>query len=249
MIGKNTEPLSDSHKLNISKATKGKNHPFYGKRLSEEHREKMRKPKTKEHRKKLSIAAKRRFKNEENHPGYKGGVKKLDIPLYNTYAIQISYAEEIRRSPENFEHLQVKCAYCGIWFTPTTRSVHGRIRALNVRKKGELRFYCSENCKITCPIYRVHKFPKGFRKASSREVDPLIRQMCFKRDNWECQICGKNINEVQLHCHHIEGYTQNPGLGNDIGNVITLCKKCHKEVHKLPGCNYYDLRCKAGSEE
>ncbi len=75
-------------------------------------------------------------------------------------------------------------------------------------------------------------------------------------ENKKCIKCGEvkdisgfhkdkdTIDEVQLHCHHIEGYTQNPLLGNDIDNVITLCKACHKEVHKLPGCNYQDLRCK-----
>jgi predicted restriction endonuclease len=67
--------------------------------------------------------------------------------------------------------------------------------------------------------------------------------MCFARDNWQCQICGKEVEEVTLHCHHIEGYTQNPLLGNDIDNVITLCKEHHKEIHKLPGCEYYELRC------
>jgi len=67
--------------------------------------------------------------------------------------------------------------------------------------------------------------------------------MCFERDNWECQSCGATQSEAQLHCHHIEGYAQNPRLGNDVTNTVTLCKTCHKEVHKLPGCNYNDLKC------
>jgi len=120
-------------------------------------------------------------------------------------------------------HLEVLCKYCGIYFIPSKGATTKRIEALN----GATR-----------------KYPKGFKKATSREVNPLLRQMCFERDNWTCQTCGKTINEVSLHCHHIEGYAQNPLLGNDLENVITLCKDCHAKVHKLPGCNYYELQCK-----
>jgi len=37
---------------------------------------------------------------------------------------------------------------------------------------------------------------------------------------------------------------QNPIESADLDMVITLCKGCHKEVHKLPGCKYNDLKCK-----
>lgn len=139
--------------------------------------------------------------------------------------------------------LEVKCRYCGQYFVPFVSDVHKRISALNGDAGGDQYLYCSDNCKQACPVYKQKKYPKNFKKASSREVNSLVRQMCFKRDDWLCQICGKSIDEVQLHCHHIEGYAQNPVLGNDIENVITLCKECHKEVHKLPGCNYNELRC------
>jgi len=58
-----------------------------------------------------------------------------------------------------------------------------------------------------------------------------------------CKKCGATQEDAPLHCHHIEGYAQNPRLGNDVDNTITLCKECHKKVHKLPGCGYYELRC------
>ena len=43
--------------------------------------------------------------------------------------------------------------------------------------------------------------------------------------------------------HHILPYTQNPALGCDKDNLITMCEECHKEIHKEKGMNYYELRC------
>ena len=141
--------------------------------------------------------------------------------------------------------LEVKCRYCDQYFVPTKTQVRHRIAALcSSSSIGDKYLYCSDSCKAACPVYNQHKYPKGFKKATSREVNPLVRQMCFERDNWECQTCGATQSEAPLHCHHIEGYAQNPRLGNDVTNTITLCKTCHKEVHRLPGCNYYELRCK-----
>jgi len=140
--------------------------------------------------------------------------------------------------------LEVKCKYCSKYFKPTNSQVTSRVHSLNNLNSAANSFlYCSTGCKESCPVYKQHKYPKGFRKTSSREVDSSLRQMCFERDNWKCQICGKSVEEVILHCHHIEGYTQNPLLGNDLNNVITLCKEHHKEVHKLSGCTYHELRC------
>jgi hypothetical protein len=161
---------------------------------------------------------------------------------YDTYADRLTI-DECPILHNDGIHLEVKCKYCGKYFIPTNGSVKHRIKVLHGTKSGDGSLYCSDGCKNSCPIYKQIKYPKGFKKASSREVDSILRQMCFERDNWECQICGKSVEEVILHCHHIEGYTQNPLLGNDIDNVITLCKSHHKEVHKLPGCGYYELQC------
>lgn len=142
------------------------------------------------------------------------------------------------------------CAYCGKRFRPKRSSVDIRLRTINGEYSGESRLYCSEECKTSCPTYKTSKYPKGFKLNTSREVDPQIRQMCFERDNWECQKCGANNRDtiegqdgVQLHCHHIKGYAQNKILANDIDNVITLCKECHNEVHRQDGCKYHELRC------
>lgn len=195
-----------------------------------------------ETKEKMSEIARKRFKLPENHPNYKGGIKNKNLPFYNTYAHQIDYCEQVRRNKQDTNILEVKCAYCGKWFIPTTTSVIGRIQALNGKGSGESRLYCSENCKQECPIYNQRLYPKGFKPATSREVQPELRQMCFERDNFTCQKCGKT--ETGLHCHHIEGIRWEPLESADLDKVIAFCKNCHIEVHKLPGCKYHELRCK-----
>ena len=52
------------------------------------------------------------------------------------------------------------------------------------------------------------------------------RLECLKRDNYQCQKCGTAISLV---IHH----TTYDKLGNeDLGDLVTLCKDCHKKVHE-----------------
>jgi len=139
--------------------------------------------------------------------------------------------------------LEVVCKYCGKYFKPTYKQARHRVNSLLGKVSGDGFLYCSQGCKDACPIFYQKKYPKGFKKASSREVDSFVRQLCFERDGWRCVTCSISVNDAQLHCHHIEGYTQNPILGNDIYNVITLCKVCHEKLHSLPGCKYHDMMC------
>jgi 5-methylcytosine-specific restriction endonuclease McrA len=177
----------------------------------------------------------------ENAPSWKGGVIKDNIALYETYVERISYAETTRRDPDNDSLLQVKCIYCDKWYNPTRATVKSRITALNSSSASENRFYCSSKCKNECPIFHQHKYPKGYKTASSREVQSELRKLVFHRDNWECIRCGAT---AQLHCHHITGVELNPVESADIDNCITFCKKCHKWIHTEKGCRYVDLRRK-----
>jgi hypothetical protein len=162
-------------------------------------------------------------------------------PLYEKLTV-----DEMPRLHNDGISLEVKCKYCGGYFIPTYSVASSRISALNGDVGGDQYLYCSENCKLACPIYGQKIYPKGFKKVSSREVDSYLRQMCFERDNWTCQICGRTIEEIILHCHHIDSVAQNPMFQNDLDSVIALCEDCHLKVHKLPGCTYYELRCKEG---
>ena len=250
----------------------GKNNPFYGKKHKEEtnkinseyHKGKSTWnkgiPRTEEEKEKISITTKEAMKNpdiqellkarsallKEQHPNWNGGYYNKGIPLYNTYASRINYAENCRRNTEDRNILEVKCAYCGIWFIPTVTEVYERIRALEGRNYGEQRIYCSYKCKIECPIYHQIIYPKDSKPETSREVQPELRQMRFELDKYTCQKCGKHKDELEvgLHCHHIEGIKWEPLESADIDKCITVCKTCHLEIHKKEGCGYHDMQCK-----
>lgn len=164
---------------------------------------------------------------------------KRQPAIFSTYASQLSFAEQVNESEEGL--LICKCTYCGKTFTPTNSQVGDRIVALNNDNKGEARFYCSENCKKACPIYGRVKYPKGFKKATSREVPAEFRQFALKEKNYTCEKCGST--EDGLHVHHIEGYTEQPMFVADIVNVMVVCKTCHVKIHSQKGCNYNDYHC------
>ena len=178
---------------------------------------------------------------DKNHPNWRGGVVKLNLPVYDTYAPQLEWIEDVRRDPENENLLQVKCyeSNCNKWFTPTRIQVHSRINSLNGKLRGENRFYCSNECKNNCSIFgQVTNF-KNFKPDYSRELQPELRDLVLQRDEYKCQRCG---NTSDLQCHHFEGLNVNPIESADIDNCITLCSECHKMAHENEGCRYVDMR-------
>lgn len=56
------------------------------------------------------------------------------------------------------------------------------------------------------------------------------RNQVFHRDGFTCQKCGKVGGK--LNAHHIKTFAGHPESRFDIDNGITLCEKCHKEVHR-----------------
>ena len=179
--------------------------------------------------------------SNENSKFWKGGYRSLNLPLYDTYAIQLEWIEKVRRDPENNDILQVRCSElnCERWFTPTIYVVHNRLASLSGSQGGENRFYCSDKCKNNCSIFHRSVYPKNYKPDYSRELQPELRDLVLQRDEYECQRCG---SDTDLHCHHFEGIEQNPIESADIDNCITLCSECHKMAHENEGCRYVDLR-------
>ena len=66
-------------------------------------------------------------------------------------------------------------------------------------------------------------------KRTDREVSRW-RNEVLARDNYRCVRCG---NTDKLNVHHIQPWKDNPELRTSIENGITLCEKCHKDVHSL----------------
>ena len=56
------------------------------------------------------------------------------------------------------------------------------------------------------------------------------RMAVFDRDNHTCQKCKRT--DYPLHAHHKERFCKRPDLIFEVDNGITLCEKCHREVHK-----------------
>lgn len=74
------------------------------------------------------------------------------------------------------------------------------------------------------------------------------RNHIFRRDNYTCQNCGKfhvivNDNGIplpttdgQLDLHHKIPVSR--GGTDEPSNLVTLCRKCHKQWHKENGVDY-----------
>jgi len=200
-------------------------------------------------------------KNKESRKQYREG-KKEKLKEYNQKYI-LENKEKLANYDKNYKHgpatiqqvqklsdveevleNQIRCKYCGRWMTPTVLQVQNRLKGIQIHDGNYI--YCSEECKEACPVFYKRKYPKGFKHSTSREVNPYLRQIVLDRDNYVCQKCGKSQEElsVSLHCHHIIPYINSPIETDDPDNCITLCKNCHKLVHKLPDCGYSQLRCK-----
>lgn len=57
----------------------------------------------------------------------------------------------------------------------------------------------------------------------------IWRNDVWRRDNWTCRVCehkGKGII-----AHHLKLFSEFPELRFSVENGITLCRKCHLEVH------------------
>lgn len=80
--------------------------------------------------------------------------------------------------------------------------------------------------------------PKKQDAANREHTDPVIRKSVFVRDGYTCKCCnegGPSYIDV-LEAHHIIPVFLNKGLkaevaGDVMDNLITLCIKCHKQVH------------------
>jgi 5-methylcytosine-specific restriction endonuclease McrA len=53
-----------------------------------------------------------------------------------------------------------------------------------------------------------------------------LRLACYRRDGFKCRHCG---NRNGLHPHHVEW--KGKGGKDELGNLLTLCWKCHGAVH------------------
>ena len=109
--------------------------------------------------------------------------------------------------------------------------MHERIRALEKEGFDNDRFYCCDECKQSCPIYRLHYDPnkKETTKTYTFSEYQSFREFVLERDNYKCQYCGKEATEV----HHERPQKLEPFFALDPDLAWSVCKDCHfKYGHK-----------------
>lgn len=57
------------------------------------------------------------------------------------------------------------------------------------------------------------------------------RKKVYERDGYKCQKCGDDRGG-NLHPHHVKLWKFYPELRFEVSNGLTLCKKCHINIHK-----------------
>lgn len=117
--------------------------------------------------------------------------------------------------PTDYESCTILCRNCGSDF-------------YDYRIKGpHMAVYCA-NCGSF--ITFVPKKDVDFWKRKIKE-----------RDKYICQRCGAALSSRYLEAHHKMPVWFMPELKTDLNNGITLCKKCHKQLHGVDGTikDYY----------
>jgi len=174
-------------------------------------------PKSKEHRRKLSIAMKGR-------PGYWKGKK-----MSESARLTMSQSGKKKRLTE--EHK----AKIGA-------SLKGRVFSESTLAKFRARRHSPEELKKMSEAHKGEKSPSW--KGGISPINERIRQSTefkqwraavFARDKYTCQKCDakhKVGSRPKLHPHHIKPFAKYPVLRFDVDNGLTLCEICHKEEHQ-----------------
>ena len=139
-------------------------------------------------------------------------------------SIECAYkGRSYKRTNKTRVFVTLKCASCGTMFQREKSSVTSS-------KKN----FCSNVCQHKYMrgsntvmwrggVSRAYKF--GYHTKAYKDW----RDKVFTRDKYVCRCCRQNGGYLQAH--HIEGFNHNPLLRFSVKNGITLCRKCHMEVH------------------
>ncbi len=131
------------------------------------------------------------------------------------------------------------------WFTPSYIQLYERMRSIEKQGdgQGEANFYCSEECKQSCSIYkksakqliREDQERAGIIKPNyyTTEEYQIWRKEVLERANNKCEYCG----EEATHCHHIQPQKLEPFFSLDPDYGLACCEKCHYEKGHKDECS------------
>lgn len=88
--------------------------------------------------------------------------------------------------------------------------------------------YCSKEC-LKLQLRKKY-FEENYSNYIGKSITLnfyKIRFEIFKRDNFTCQYCGRNVKEdkIKLHLEHV--IPKNKGGDNSINNLTTSCEECN----------------------
>lgn len=156
--------------------------------------------------------------------------------------------EEIMDDPNDYGIL-IRCKHseCRKWFKPTSNQLRQRINAIESSWRyslgTEYNFYCSDNCKNLCPLYKLRsdpfELPDNGNVPTDYELD-IWRDQVIENQFKEfgknfCEICGEEY-EI-YHAHHILPVKLFPGFALDPDNGMILCPKHHYEYGHKDECS------------
>jgi hypothetical protein len=78
--------------------------------------------------------------------------------------------------------------------------------------------------------YKKGEFIGGKTRDRGRTEYSNWRRSVFERDSYTCQRC--KVKNCFLEAHHIEPWATNISKRYEVDNGLTLCKNCHKQIHK-----------------
>lgn len=144
--------------------------------------------------------------------------------------------EEIRDC-ETGLGVEVRCRKCGEWFKPGRLQLKSRISVIEKTNRHtictENNFYCSDNCKNSCPLYNLRSDPLERKEVSdnvptSNELkiwsDEVLKQQLAQYGYNFCTKCQRMEN---LAAHHIDPKKIEPFYALDPDNGIVFCSDCH----------------------
>lgn len=126
------------------------------------------------------------------------------------------------------QRVEYDCEYCGATVEKTPS-----------REKYDNHHFCNQECANRYFTGENHHFWKG-GVAEHIDYGPnwtQQRRLARERDGFKCQGCGIQESDYhqELDVHHLTPFKtfDDPEQANELGNLTTLCRSCHREWERL----------------
>jgi 5-methylcytosine-specific restriction endonuclease McrA len=114
----------------------------------------------------------------------------------------------------------VECVTCGKRFNKYQAEI---------KKNVGSKHFCSPNCWYSFNQRDNHYLWQGGQDGRMSLDGRLWRKKILARDRGLCRIC---LSPRRVEAHHILSFTTHPETRWELSNGITLCRDCHKQIHR-----------------